>query len=333
MKKEKPESKSFNKSKEIDWLPHYLHPEIYHWRYFSKDIGHYYQYSLDETHNLEEIPQDERCIEVQLFKYPDNGSMAFYEEYNKWQENLIGDYFHKALEDWAFHKRANLKELFTILIIPKNLYYKILNKINEFELLHIRDLILETIAITQYIISDQIWFWNNPENRKLMITAQTEMEKAVKVIELSGVHHRSLESAINNPSPGLSSITFKFNDKTTVKIEHKWLAKEFVLNFVRYYDSLIAKDWRIDLAKYPESFGNSFLKDSFEKQIIHAYYTLFTENQWLVSKSKYPSTMMQCIGCFLEFSLIPVGQPHYTQARKGKNVLELLRQINGENKG
>lgn len=297
--------------------------KIYVWNYFLDEGQHFYEYALDEFFNPEKILPEDKCIEVRLFNYLENQPS----EYNNWQRSLIHKYFYEAFEDWAFNERSKLKDLFTTIIIPKSKYYEILNKINEFELLHIKDLLLETIAISQYIITDELWVWNTPEKRRLIMTAQAETAKAIKVVELSGVHHKSIFTMLYNPSPGLSSITFKFNDKTTIKIQHQWLAEEFVQHLMRYYDQQKNKDWRKDLASYPERFGESHLKDSFQKQIILAYFKLFTENKWLVSDKKHPSRMMKCIVCMLEFSLSPIGEKDYSDFRKGKNVSELLRQM------
>ena len=105
------------------------------------------------------------------------------------------------------------------------------------------------------------------------------------------------------------------------------MAEEFVEHLMRYYDELKNKDWRKDLAAYPERFGESHLKESFQKQIILGYYKLFKELQLFESPKRYPSLMMRFIVCMLEFSLSPVGEEDYTEFRKGKNVSELLRQI------
>lgn len=101
---------------------------------------------------------------------------------------------------------------------------------------------------------------------------------------------------------------------------------------MRYYDELKNKDWRKDLATYPERFGQSHLKDSFQKQIIHGYYKLFTELKVFESPKRYPSLMTRFIACMLEFSLSQIGEKEFgekkkTESMKGKNVAELLRQI------
>ncbi len=327
MKKENPGSKPIKKSTKIDWSLYLFLPGVYHWRYFSEEDQLFYEYSIDETNSLEELLPDDKCIGVHLFNYPDSGSMDVQWKHNNWQQDLIGEYFHEAFEDWAFHETANLKELFTDIIIPKRKYNEILNKIEEFGLLHIKDLLLETVAISQYIITHELPHWDTQEYRRMRMTAQAETEKAIRVVELSGVpykYSKYYHLKLKEFSPGLSSITFKFNDKTSIKIQHKGLAEEFVDHLMRYYDELKNKDWRKDLASYPERFGQSHLKDSFQKQIILAYFKLFTENKWLVSDKKHPSRMMRCIVCMLEFSLLPISEEDYSDFRKGKIVSALL---------
>ncbi len=323
MKKGDPDLKPIQNAPTVDWSL----PGTYHWRYFDTAIGGYNQYSLDEVLNLKVIPTNNRCIEVELSNYPVTDTKNF--------EFLIREYFYEAFEDWVFYEGAPVKDFFTVLIIPKNIYHKILIKINEFELLHIKDLLLEIIAISQYIITHELPLWDTPEYRKMRVTARSETEKAIRVVELSGVpykYSKYYKFKPKNSIPGLSSITFKFNDKTSIKIEHKGLAEEFVDHLMRYYDELKNKDWRKDLATYPERFGQSHLKDSFQKQIIHGYYKLFTELKVFESPKRYPSLMTRFIACMLEFSLSPVGEKEFgekkkTESMKGKNVAELLRQI------
>lgn len=327
MKKEAPGSEQIKTSTKIDWRPLLFRPGIYHWKYFDAVIGGYYEYSLEETHNLKVVPTTNRCIEVELSNFPVTDTKDF--------EYLIREYFHEAFEDWVFQDSSRVKDFFAVLIIPKNIYHQILNKINEFELLHIKDLLLEVIAITQYIITHELPLWDTPEYRRMRATAQTETAKAINVVERSGVpynYSKYHKFKPKNSILGLSSITFKFNDKSSIKIKHKGLAEEFVEHLMRYYDELKNKDWRKDLATYPERFGESHLKDSFQKQIIHGYYKLFTELKVFESPKRYPSLMMRFIACMLEFSLSPVGEKEIgekekTEFKKGKNVAELLRQI------
>ena len=324
MKKENKGLKSINKSPNVDWRTLLFRPGIYHWKYYSKDIKGYYEYSLDESHSIEEIPPEDKCIEVELFKFPGDGPIDYDWKHINWQQELLGDYFHEAFVEWAFYEGAKLRDLFYSLIIPRKKYDEIIKRITEFELLHVKDLLLEAIAISQYIITSELSFWNTPENIKLVETAQGDTKEAIRVIELSGVHHKNAQSMIDNPSPGLSSITFVFNDKTKIKIQNKWLADEIVEHFMRYYDEMSIKGWRENLSNYPKSFNRKRVKVSFQKKIILAYFKMFTENKWLVSESKHPSRMMKCIVCMLEFSLSPVGKENYSDFRKGKIVSALL---------
>ena len=315
------------KASAVDWSPYLYRPGIYHWRYFDAVIGGYYEHSLEESNNLKVIPPKKRCIEVELSNFPVTDTKDF--------EYLIREYFLEAFEDWVFHDSARVKDFFAVIIIPKNIYHQILIKINEFELLHIKDLLLEVIAISQHIITHELPLWDTPEYRRMRATAQSETEKAINVVERSGVaynYSKYHKFKPKNSILGLSSITFRFNDKTSIKIQHKGLAEEFVEHLMRYYDELKNKDWRKDLATYPEKFGESHLKESFQKQIILGYYNLFRELKMFESSKRNPSLMMRFIACMLEFSLSPVGEKELgvkkkTEFRKGKNVSELLRQI------
>ena len=77
------------------------------------------------------------------------------------------------MSDWTFH------QIFTS---------EILNVINDFELLDIRNLLLEIIATAQDTYISDVVFWERPESQKLITTAKKETAKAIQVIEQASLN-------------------------------------------------------------------------------------------------------------------------------------------------
>ncbi|MBK6523978.1 MAG: hypothetical protein IPG08_17660 [Sphingobacteriaceae bacterium] len=73
--------------------------------------------------------------------------------------------------------------------------------------------------------------------QKLITSAEKETQKAIDIIQrLDEKSWMRGDKGAKKPSE-LLHINFAFNDGT-VKIEHAWLAKEFVEHFKRYYADL-----------------------------------------------------------------------------------------------
>jgi hypothetical protein len=135
-----------------------------------------------------------------------------------------------------------------------------------------------------------------------------ETEKAIKVIEQSGIDLSSWNMYKRDERPILKQISFKFN-KGTIRIDNVWLAREFILHMKNYYDNLESGDWRTELSKFPDSFSVELKETKFKHLLIKSYYNLFTKSGlWKVSEAEpTPNKLMLCIAQLMEFSLIPVG--------------------------
>jgi hypothetical protein len=193
-------------------------------------------------------------------------------------------------------------------------------------LLHIRDLLLELIASAQDIYIRDVAFWERPENQKLITSAEKETQKAIQVIDQSGVDMKSWRQFEGKVRPQLDHIKFVFNTGT-IKLEHEWLAGEFIENMKRAYDDMHYKDWKKDLARYPERFDENAHKAKFKYRLANSYYNLFTKaNFFKVTKEQpYPNRLMLCIAKLIEFSLIPVGNWEETDEMKVKYIRNWLK--------
>ncbi|WKN29749.1 hypothetical protein PZB74_12310 [Porifericola rhodea] len=229
-------------------------------------------------------------------------------------------------DERAFVEGYQPQHKFLSLVIPPTLHHEILNIINDFELLQIRDLLLELIASAQDIYIRDVAFWERPENQKLITSAEKETEKAIQVIEQSGIDWKSLEKYDNKPFPKLDHIKFVFNNGT-IKLEHEWLAKEFIENMKRAYDDLHYKNWKKDLARYPLRFDENAHKSKFKYRLAKSYYNLLTKiKSFKVTESTpYPNQLMLCIAKLIEFSLIPVGDWADSDDVKVKHIRNWLK--------
>lgn len=121
-------------------------------------------------------------------------------------------------------------------------------------------------------------------------------------------------------------INFVFNDGT-IKIEHDWLAKEFIDHFKRYYDDLPYKNWRIDLARYPERFEDNIKKQQFKYKLAKSFYNLLTKTGLfkVTEAEPTPNRLMLCIAKLLEFCLIPVADEAELDEIRIKNIRNWLK--------
>ncbi len=119
----------------------------------------------------------------------------------------------------------------------------------------------------------------------------------------------------------LLSVSFVFNDGT-IKINHPWLAEEFVKHFKSHYDDLAYKSWKLDLERYSDRFHDNLKKQEFKYRLAKSFYNLFTKGGFFnVTESEpTPNKLMLCIATLLEFCLIPVGDPDEVEDVKIRHV-------------
>lgn len=301
----------------------------YEWQFYSEKHELYFKHTDDllyEKGAIFEGQKRSKCVEVQLFKSPEKPRGDFHIRYTNWLLYLRVKFFKEVFNERAFVEGFLPQHKFKKLVIPQDIYFEILNVINEFDLLHIRDLLLEVIASAQEIYIRDVAFWEIPENQKLITSAESETAKAIKVIEQSGVDIKSWRGPEDKFSHELDHIKFVFNTGT-IKLEHKWLAREFVESMKRAYDERYYKDWKKDLARYPARFEENAHKSSFKYRLAISYYNLFSEEKFFEIPEGVHSTnkLLRCITKLLEFSFIYVSdkyEPEYIKIKSTKNWLK-----------
>lgn len=329
MSEEKDHKGKKEKLPKFDWAKFQRDRFTYKWQFYSEEHDHHFEYVDDYLYEEGAIMEGKvrtECVEVELYKSPEQPPYDFNIRYSNWQLALRVEFFKEVFDERAFVEGYQPQHKFERLIIPPAIHHEILNVINDFELLHIRDLLLELIASAQDIYIRDVAFWERPENQKLITSAERETEKAIQVIDQSGVDMKSWRQFEGKVRPQLDHIKFVFNTGT-IKLEHEWLAREFIENMKRAYDDMHYKDWKKDLARYPARFDENAHKAKFKYRLAKSYYNLFTKAKFFkVTKAQpYPNRLMLCIAKLIEFSLIPVGDWEETDEMKVKYIRNWLK--------
>lgn len=296
----------------------------YYWQFYNKKNENYYEYGIDFYHQKGEIFEGEdivECIEVVLYKSPDNPPFDQYIRHSNWQLGLLVEYFKEVFNESAFIEGFQPKHKFQVIVIPPSIYHEILNVINDYQLLHIRDLLLEIIAIAQSIYIRDVAFWDSTEGKKYISSAEKEANEAIRVLEQSGVDLRARARYSGEVAPNLDYINFVF-DREIIKIEHDYLKSEFINAIVELFDNMSYKDWRKQLAQLPaqvEEFAN---EAKFKYFLAKSYYNLFTKGGFfeLPEGAKTTNPLMLCIAKLMEFSLIPIVSWEETDEMKIKHI-------------
>lgn len=301
----------------------------YNWQFYSEEQDHYFEYVdtyLYEEGAIFEGEERVECKEVVLYRGPEKPPYDFYIRHSNWQLSLRVQFFKEVFNERAFIEGYQPRHKFERIVIPPTIYLEILNFINDFSLLQIRDLILELIASAQEIYIQDVAFWEKPENQKLITTAKKETEKAIQVIEQSGVDWKSRRQFKNGIRHHLDHIKFVFNTGT-IKLEHNWLAREFIENMKRSYDDLHFKNWKKDLRRYPDRFEENAHKSKFKYRLANSYYNLLTKAKFfkVSPNALYPNQLMLCIAKLIEFSLIPIGNWDDAEDVKIKHIRNWLK--------
>ena len=94
---------------------------------------------------LAKAKQTESFFQADLFYTPDTPPFDFFIGYHNWQLQLRVHYFKEVFEEQAFIQGYMPSHEFFRLIMPKSKYEEIINCINNFGLLTLRDLLFEVI--------------------------------------------------------------------------------------------------------------------------------------------------------------------------------------------
>ena len=313
----------------FDWAKFQRNRFTYKWQFYSEKHQHHFEYTDDYLYEKGAIMEGEErteCVEIELYKGPEKPPWDFHIRYSNWQLALRVEFFKEVFDERAFVEGYQPQHKYVRLVIPPTIHNEILNVINDFELLHIRDLLLELIATAQDTYIRDVAFWERPENQKLITSAEKETEKAIQVIDQSGVDMKSWREFEGKVRPQLDHIKFVFNTGT-IKVEHEWLAREFIENMKRAYDDMHYKDWKKDLARYPDRFDENANKAKFKYRLAKSYYNLFTKGKFfeIPEGAKSTNRLLLCIAKLIEFSLIPVGDWEETDDMKVKHIRNWLK--------
>lgn len=300
----------------------------YVFNYLDEKTNYYYPYFELFSKSKERIlkaKQDPQYFELRLYKSPDTPPYDFYIHYNNSLLRMLIKYFKEVFQEQSFKNGYQPQHKYYKLILPKSKYLEIIEFINNYELLPIRDLLFEVIAIGQNFYVKEIAFWEKSEMQKIIKTAETESRKAFEVVEkVFSSEWNQLDTIVK--SSELQRINFVFDDET-VKLEHSWLAKEFVEHFKNYYDNRLFKDWRKELEHYHLRFTDEKENQKFKYKLAISLYNLLTETGlFQISKTEpTPNRLMLCIAEILEFCLVKVAEPDELSTIKAKNIRNWIK--------
>lgn len=315
------------KSETNNWNKHRWWNHTYIFQHLDDESGRYIPYfdirDFDDK-KLVEAKRKPEFKEIVLYWTPDRPPYDFFIHYHNWQLSLLVNYFKEVFEERSFVNGFIPTHKYYRVILPKELHEEILNHLNESKLLLIRDLLIEVIATAQHKYVEDITFWESPEMQKLVNSADKEAKKVIELIDKIEDKEWMPDTTTFKTSE-LLRINFIFQDKT-IKIEHPWLAKEFIERFRDYYNGLAYKDWRIDLERYPQRFEGNIKREQFKYRLAISLYNLLTKGNFfrLEEGVPYPNDLMLCIAKIIEFCLIPVGSFEETNEVKIKHIRNWL---------
>jgi hypothetical protein len=262
-----------------------------------------------------------KVFERELYKSPEKPPYDNYIHHSNWQLDLLIEFFGDVFHDKSAQLGIGPSHTYFKVILPDKTYKEIMEVINENGLLQIRDLIFEIISIAQKKYTEDIAFWEQDSSRKLINTARKESLKAIDVIEKANPIN-----LIDGGSSRLTGINFLFND-SVIKINHEWLAGEFVEHFKEHYSNLLYKDWRKDLERYPLRYEENKDKLNFRFILALSFYNLLTETGIfkIEKKGAVPNNLMHCIAKLMEFSLINIFKDGDSQSEKAKKVRNWIK--------
>jgi hypothetical protein len=316
-------------SGKLDWQDFRSAQHTYVFKFFDEKMNYhlpYFDLFSKTQQRLSKARKNEEYWEVELYKSPENPPYDFHIGHSNWQLAMLVEFFKEVFHEKAFEQGYQPSHKYFRIILPKSKYEDIINCINKYELLHIRSLIFEIIAIAQEIYTRDIAFWEEPANKKLITSAEKETAKTIELLEKLDTKAFRHSQGKNKKFSRLLGINFILSDGP-VKVEHQWLASEFVEHFRDYYDNLHFKDWKKELARYPHNFDEDRDKLQFRFRLAQALYSLFTKSGLfpLDETAPTPNKLMLCIAEIMEFCLIPVANEGELDTVKAKSVRNWIK--------
>jgi hypothetical protein len=273
-----------------------------------------------DIHRSSELNSD--LIKIHLYPLPEG--MTYRDQYIRHSNRQLAmrtRFFKEVFEERAFVEGYQPSHKFAYIILSRSVHDQIMNCMNDHGLLPIRDLIFEIIAIAQDKYVEDIVFWEQPFMQKLVNTAAVESRKVIEILDKLDSGAWELDEPGSKPPSELKHINFVFDDGA-IRLEHSWLAGEFIRHFKEYYDDLPYKNWRMELERYPEHFEENIRKQQFKFRLSLSFYNMLTQTGFfkITEQKKTPNNLMRCISKLLEFCLIPVAGPGELEEIKIKNV-------------
>jgi len=301
----------------------------YQWNFYNEEQNAFFEYSDDELYEKDAIFEGEEkveCIEIGLYKLPEKPPWDLEIRNANWQKSLRNDFFEDIFEKDTFMSGYQPSKEYSVLVMPKKIYDEIIRVFEKFNLLEIKDLLLELIAVGQYFYTADVFFWEQPENQKLITSAEKETAKLIQIIEQSIKNSKYRRKPKGTLTPSLNYINFGFNTGT-IKLEHPDLIKEFVENMKNSYSKSPSKDWKKNLSLFPKQFEKNASKSKFKYHLAHSYYNLLVQSNFIdiIDKHPYPNKLMLCITKLFEFSLISVGDIDEADDIKIKTVRNWIK--------
>jgi len=256
-----------------------------------------------------EARKDSEFLEVELYPMPEKPPYSWHIRHGNSQLETLVYFFKDVLDEQAFSEGHAPGHKYTRFILSKTRYAEIMNVINDYGLLPLRELLLEVIARAEEKYIDKVSFWNKKEMQDVVKNAKAAAAKAIYALEkLDDTAWGRGEPGAKPPSE-IEGIHILYNDET-VKIEHSWLAREFIDDFRRAREAGPYKDWRKDLKAYHLLFDDATRLLEFQGELAWSYYNLLTGTGLIkvTPEEKTPNVLVECIAALMTLSSIPIGK-------------------------
>jgi hypothetical protein len=203
--------------------------------------------------------------------------------------------------------------------LPKNKYEEIMQVLNKYELVHIKELIFYIIAKAQDYYNEKVIHLESKECKDQIFNIEKEVSKAIDLIERTASDYYD-GYELTKENEDILRINFVLANRT-IQIKDTYLTSDIVKGFKKSYAEGYYKNWKLQLKLVPFSFQDDRRRLQFKYLYAIALYNFLTKAGHVKLKSEpYPNSLMECICRLLEFTLIKVGKPDSEIQEKIKTV-------------
>lgn len=319
----------------FDWSNYRAWEHTYIFKYLDKKKNLFFPYfgiQRFENEKLDEARKDKKFTELTLYWMPDASPFNFYINYHNWQLSLLVKYFKEVFNNRAFEEGYIPTNKYFKVILPKDTNHAILNLLFDYDILHIKDLILEIISTAQQIYTEDVYFYDNKDFGKRIRDIKKEAKKTSEVLEK--MFDESWIWEDKKKPAKLLYINFQFQDGAK-RINDPWLARDIVQQFKKHLEEdLPYKDWRIEINRYPFIYDDIRAKLDFKNRLAKSLYNLLSKEKLIkVSKeTPFPNKLLLCIAKIMEHCLIPIGTSGEIDSVKIKHIRNWLKRNELEEK-